>query len=222
MPFSSLIERLIPEGAVMAGSKPKTILADDSGGGSAPGFFDTSQGGNMLRALEEYQVRTQMQAEKEMKKVSNRADMYKTLRDSGYEPRSAYDAVLNNEFPKEPGGKSGKEDKDEAVVGKLKAQTEREEATTKKIEKQTSVITRSGSDLKKKIMDKVAAGDDLTPGEQKVYDEVIRKYGQKSTIPSKKKDEAAEYVPMIDPTGKKKLVPKQNVEKAKARGWKLR
>ncbi len=33
---------------------------------------------------------------------------------------------------------------------------------------------------------------------------------------------AGDYVPMINPAGQKKLVPKANVAKAKAKGWKLR
>ncbi len=63
MAFEGLINRLIPEGAVLAGSRPKTILADGSGGGSDPGYFDTSPLGNVLRKVEEMQVISSMKEE---------------------------------------------------------------------------------------------------------------------------------------------------------------
>src|SRR3990167_1391067 len=184
MAFSELINRLIPDGAVLAGNKPKTILADDSGGGSEPGYYDTSTFGNLLRKMEESQVKKQAKEAAAMKKNKDRSDMYKTLRDSGYDPQKAYEAVMKNQLPQEAGGITSDEKKSQAEVLKIEAQTAREKATTKKIERQTSILTQAPGVLRQKIIAKVANGEDLTTGEQKIYDEVIRKYGQKSDLDS--------------------------------------
>ncbi len=150
--------------------------------------------------------------------------MYKTLRDAGYEPKRAYDAVMSGQMPEEAGGDTPKEQETAAKIGVANATTEKIKAQTEKVK------TQPGPALRQRIIEKVAKGEDLTPGEQKVYDEVIRKYGQKSDLSTVLENKAVkidqskteDYVPMINPAGQKKLVPKANVEKAKSRGWKTR
>lgn len=224
MAFSELINRLVPEGSVMAGNRPKVILADDSGGGSEPGYFDISKWGNLLRGVERFQAGIKAKAEEETKKQKSRMDMYKTLRDAGYDPKRAYDAVLDSKFPVGPGGETTEEKETEAKIKESEAKIEYYKKRGEKLE------TKPEQKLRERIIEKVASGEELTPGEQKVYDEIYRKYGKKSDLEAvlgekiNKIDSGGkeEYVPMKDPLGNKKLVPKKNVEKAKARGWKLR
>lgn len=219
MAFESIISKLIPEGAVMAGQRPKTII--DNGD---PGYHDTSGLANMARALEELQIRMKMKQEEQMKKQQNRADMYKTLRAAGYAPNKAYEAVISDGFPNEAGGTSDKENESAAKVDQIKANTGLIEAKTKQIQ------TRSNVQVKQQILEKVAAGEELTPGQQKIYDDTIKHNGNESSLAAimeaKRKAAAAtekgDLVPMFDPVGKKKLVPKSNVEAAKKKGWKLR
>lgn len=97
-------------------------------------------------------------------------------------------------------------------------------------------MTDSQKTLTSNILAKIADDEPLTAGEQKVYDEVIRKYGNKSNLeealsgdgtdaaaaPIKMQEDTATYVPMTDPTGKPKKVHKDDVQKAMAAGWKKR
>lgn len=217
MAFSELINRLIPQGAVMAGATPQTILADGTSGGTEPGYYDTSPLGNLLRQVETMQAETRIKEEAKQKKQKHRVDMYKTLRDAGYDPKKAYDAVIAGDFPTEPGGITEAQEKTKAEAGLARKKTEIYPTNTKSL-------------LHAKIQEKVANGDELTSGEQRLYDEVIRKYGQKSDLgailDAKKKEaapaKAAGMVPMITPAGVKKLVPAANVARAKAAGWKER
>lgn len=220
MAFSELVNRLIPEGAVMAGATPKTILADGSGPGSEPGYYDTSPLGNLLRRVEQMQAESKIKQQEQQKKINNRIDTYKTLRDAGYDPKKAYEAVIANDFPSEPGGETSQEKKDQATIDYTKKKTDILPTSTK-------------SKLHSDIQQKVANGETLTPGEQRIYDEVIRKYGNKSDLSevvnsnkekagTAKKTTPGKMVPMINPAGQKKLVPAENVERAKAAGWKTR
>ena len=226
MAFSELINRLIPQGAVMAGQRPQTILADDTApaGGSAPGYYDTSRTGNLLRQIQVMQAQEKMKEEEQLKKNQNRLNYYKTLRAAGYDPKKAYEATINRDFPKEEGGVTPEETVKEAQAGYYKSRT---------------IGAKQKSVLHAEIQDKVARGVPLTAGEKRLYDEVIRKYGNKSSLSdvlaNKNAQPAAaaaagggdeikkeDYVPMVSPIGQKKLVPRANVEKAKAKGWKLR
>ena len=174
-------------------------------------------GGGIMDLMAGLMQRQKIQEEEKLKKQKNKADMYKTLRDAGYEPKKAFEAVQAGQFPEEFGGETSKEKVANANIDRLKAQTKK-------------LTTQPSAALRARITEKVANGEDLTPGEQKVYDEVIRKYGQKSDLSSVLERKAnkidqtqqTEYVPMFDSQGNKKKVPKANVEKAKSKGWKLR
>ena len=217
-------------GSVRIGATPKTILADGTGGGSEPGYYDTSKLGNLLRTIEEIQVKEQMKQEKALKQKQDQSDMYKTLRDSGYTPQKAYESVVAGNFPDMPGGQTAEEEKAAMSIKKTQAETNKIEAETDKVKKETTKLGVTSADLRSRIMNKVSSGETLTAGEQKVYDEVIRKYGQKADLESVLNNKVnntnnvnkADYVPMVNPAGQNKLVPKGNVEKAKAKGWKLR
>lgn len=228
MAFSSLIDRLIPEGATLPGSPRKTILADDGSVGGEPGYYDTSKIGSLLRELQRVQIESAEVEQKRQEREQKKMDMYKTLRSSGYDPKRAFEAVQKGQFPDQSGGDTAEEQKTQAEVDLKKAQEGKTKAETDKIIKDSTSGSKTAAVLRQEIIAKVAKGEELTPGEQKVYDEVIRKYGQKSDLSSilgdKKEASAAtpEMVPMKDPAGKNKLVPKANVEKAKAKGWKLR
>lgn len=219
MAFESLIDRLIPEGAVMAGSRPKVITEP----GGTPGYHQTDALSRLVRGLEKFQQQQKTQQEEQMKKQEKRMDMYKTLRDSGYDPSRAYKAVMANEFPDVPGGETAEEKKKELDIKQTEANIEQTKAETDKI--------KTGS-LQDRILAKVEAGDTLTSGEQKVYDEYIRKYGQKGSIEGimeqvpeeegapAKKDDKVGWVYMTTPEGKTKHVHPDDVKKGLKKGWK--
>ncbi len=220
MAFDSLINRLIPEGAVMAGQRPKVITSPEG----EPGYHQTDKLSTLLRGMEAFQAEAQVDEEARMKKAEKKFDMYKTLRSSGYDPARAFKAVGKMDLPDEPGGATDSERKADAEVKKTEAQTE-------KIKKETDMMSVNKADLTKRILNKIANDEALTPGEQKVYDEVIKKYGKKSSLEedlesggaaSKPATGDGEYVPMMDPKGKKKKVHPEDVEKALKKGWKKR
>ncbi len=220
MAFDSLINRLIPEGSVMAGQRPKVIVSPNG----EPGYHQTDKLSTLVRGIDAFQTEAKVKEEEQMKKAEKQFDMYKTLRSSGYDPARAFKAVNKLELPDEAGGATDSERKTDASVLKTEAEVE-------KIKKQTELMTTSKADLSKRILNKIANDETLTPGEQKVYDEVIRKYGKKSSLDEdlaaaedKKSggDKKTDYVPMIDPSGKKKKVHPDDVEKAIKKGWKKR
>lgn len=202
----------------MASASPTELLKlaqAQSGGG-----FETGQGGgggimDLIAGVMEEKKKSRE------KKLNDQMDMYQTLRDAGYDPKSAFEATEKGSFPTAPGG-----------------------ATVK--ERNADILDRNTTT--QKILKKVADGVDLLPGEQKVYDDYIKKRSTKSEddgledvlSPNKKpaakeqtpaelllstnhqKDDAGEYVPMTDPTGKNKKVHKDDVAKAIKAGWKKR
>ena len=198
---------------------------------AGPGrFTNQGGGGGIVDLLAGIMQKKKIDDEAKMKKQKASADMYKTLRDSGYEPKKAYEAVMAGTLPDAPGGVTTNEQKATATVSKLQAQTDREKATTENISKKTSMLGTSAANLRERITNKVANNETLTTGEQKVYDEVIKKYGAKSDIETVIKNKVnkidqtnkGDYVPMVNPAGQNKLVPKANVSKAQAKGWKTR
>lgn len=80
--------------------------------------------------------------QKKKKEQKDSFDMYKTLRESGYEPKAAFEAVTSGNFPSEPGGKTTDEVKDESVINKNNAQTDYYKARTEK-EKKQGVVGRN-------------------------------------------------------------------------------
>lgn len=66
--------------------------------------------------------------EKKQKKLKDRADTYKTLREAGYEPKAAYDALASGKLPTTPPGETTAEKKDKAGLAKTEADTEASKA----------------------------------------------------------------------------------------------
>ena len=157
-------EILAEQGYVPAGMPPKQIdpstgEAQNVGAGAINRIAFT------IRKLKQQQEEQQAAKQKQM---MNMFDMYKTLREAGYDSKSANEAVMKNQMPVDMPGLATKEEKE-------KAETVKTEAETKKIEKETQLMTPNKSQLENRILDKIDKGVDLTVGEQKVYDDVIRK-----------------------------------------------
>lgn len=238
MGWDSVAAQLLQQGYVPSGVTPNVVQQE--------GDDVTAR---IKQGLMAYQAEQKAKDEEKAAKLKKQGDMYKTLRDSGYDPKSAYKAVTTSTFG-EPGGlttaeqKTGAEVKGieastgikQAQVGNINAAAEVKKAQAAKILEETKQIPATKKNLVNRILGKMAEGGVLTTGEQKVYDEVIRKYGNKSSLeealgvqpaaaPEPKpaaKQTADEWVPMTDPSGKPKKVHKEDVSKALAQGWKKR
>ena len=105
-------------GAVPAGARPKTILAGDEN--QEPGYYQTDPLSNMVRALKARQLDIEEKAKKQMEKAQKKADMYKTLREAGYDPTSAYEATQKDQFPDMAGGNDvGNKTSREKILAKI-------------------------------------------------------------------------------------------------------
>lgn len=106
--------------------------------------------------------------EGKQKKMKSDTDMYQTLREAGYSPQKAFDAVQSGKFPQSPGGDTLKEQK----AGLYK---ERVQAQTEDIKSRTEARTKNRSALQGKIIEKIINGAELSPGEQKIYDDLLKR-----------------------------------------------
>jgi hypothetical protein len=112
-------DSLIDQGYTLPGTEPKTIV-----NGGEPQYYDTSATAQLMRGLSGYMKLKQAELERQQKEMQRKADMYKTLRDAGYEPERAYKSVISNKLI-EPGGESSLEEQKKKVeIEKTKAQTE--------------------------------------------------------------------------------------------------
>lgn len=179
---------LLDQGYVPPGVAPKTI--------TEPGATPMTGVGNdsisrfvqgVLQQSQEARARDERAAEKAKKQT----EMYNTLRDAGYEPKRAHEAVLKLEFPSEPGSEGLKQKQEEANLAKTEAEVGKVQADTEKAKADAS-LGPTKAQLQARIMTKIADGTALTPGEQKVYDEVIKKSG--SDLDELLKDETYDRV----------------------------
>lgn len=190
---------LLEQGYVPKGVEPKVSID-----GGTPGYQNTGVMATMARALQLFQQQHQQVLQEKQKKMKNKLDMFNTLRDSGYDPQAAFDAVEKMELPKGLPGKSLEQRKTEAditykeglsnnksaviarILNKIIAgedlSTGEEDIYKDVIAKQSDlseVLDQTGKNdvetLKNTIQQKIANGEKLTPGQQKLYDDVIKK-----------------------------------------------
>jgi hypothetical protein len=208
--------------------------------GGEAGFFQTDKLSTMLRGLEAFQRKEQEKEEKRQKEMTRQVDMYKTLREAGYDPDKAYEAVMKGvSLPKpEAEDRTIPKTQREKILDKIArgvSLTEGEQQvydeTIKHKEKETEDTslkeTINQSKLHARIEQKIADGITLTPGEQKIWEEVIKKSPGKNNnsaqeLEDELKSKQDEMVPVYDPLGRKMKVPKSRLTDALKAGWKKR
>jgi hypothetical protein len=219
-------------GAVPAGTRPKTISA-----GQEPSYDQTGSLTNLLGVLKTMQIEKDDRIKKKQEAVAKKADMYKTLREAGYDPKSAYEAVIKGNFPTEAGEETLKEQQGKVDIEKTVVQTdyykskiplgikEAEEkiklidAQIAKIDKETaSVDNPLEKEKKQKQIDKLNAQIELINsrvGQQdqgNILDEALGAGNIKQE----------EMIPVFDPQGKPFKIPKSRLAEALKAGWKKR
>lgn len=176
---------------------------------------------NVYGALEMRRKQEQQKAEAQAKQF----DMYKTLRESGYDPKAAHEATLKKVGLPEPSGtdKFGREEeKTQAELGLTKAKTKYYEQGGAKrtvIDKMTPAQLQ---DRLKFLTDpvNVQEGDEEeTTQEILSITKTLRGMttGKKEASGTESPSEG--FVIMKSPDGTKYKIPKANIEKAKQRGF---
>jgi len=94
-----------------------------------------------IKKLQKFQDQMREQEQKRLDDIKRKSDMYGTLRDSGYTPKQAFEAVEKQQFPEEQPGLSTKEKKTEAETDLYKAKAKYYRDDNKKV---------FGSDVSKK------------------------------------------------------------------------
>lgn len=205
---------LLEQGFVPAGTTPNVINAE----GNMIGKVSTDPLSRLMRTLEASSIKNQAKQEKLQADQAKKMDIYRTLREQGYDPKKAYEAAMNGTLPMEAPGETMKDQTDAAGLEKTKAETE-------KIKK--GINTKTKEDLENEILDKVSKGLALSPGEQKIYDDVIKRRKEEGSdsvdaiITGKNAAPAgtANMVPVYDPDGEPGFVPKEKLEAALAKGF---
>lgn len=160
------VDSLLAQGYTPVGTKPKRILPAAEGGDGEPGYYETDPASRLMRVLTTQIKQQQLAQQKKQKTLKDQTDMYQTLRDAGYDPKQAHEAVIKNSFPQEEGGQTEKEKTKEV---ERKATEQRTEYYKKKMLEGPQTTVRD------RILKKIADGEELTAGEQKVYDDTIKK-----------------------------------------------
>lgn len=224
-------DSLLQMGYVPAGMTPKAVVTP----GGEPGHYKTDMFSTIARALDQFNQKLQLDQQKKMEETKKTADMYNTLREAGYDSERAHRAVMKMEFPKETPGTPLAEQKTRADISKTEADVGESKAREGYYKAQTEqVVTGNKKTLRDRILKKIADGEPLTPGEQRIYDEVIKK---ESTLDlatilggGAEKDntpvddlttptQQPEYVPMLKPDGTAVKVHKDDVQKALLKGY---
>lgn len=108
----SVLDSLLEQGYTPKGGPRKTINMEGK-----PEYRDTSPMGTVARGLMLYMQSQQKEMERKQKEDKRKADMYQTLRDAGYDPKSAFDAVEQGGMPAGPGGETLKEKRETRLGG---------------------------------------------------------------------------------------------------------
>lgn len=124
----SWMDSLLQQGYVPQGAEPLTITEP---GGAPQQNIQTDRLSNLLRALKQDEQDKQMRFQEQQKKMQNQTDMYTKLREAGYDPKSAYEAIQKNEMPSAPGEGATKGALEQQ---KAQADIDYKKASTKKME----------------------------------------------------------------------------------------
>lgn len=229
-------------GAVPAGSAQKVVLP---GTDQEPGYNATDPFSSLVRTIKNNQAQIDADIKKRQEEEKHKADMYKTLREAGYDPKSAYEAVLKGKLtppgPEDTPLKQSLRDKildkiakgialdpgEQKVYDETIKHKQDEDLLGNALGDNPPAETESQKKMREKILDKIARNQPLTPGEQKIYDEVIKKRQAQNTAPVDELGDAVEggqeeMVPMIAPDGRKGKMPKSKVAAALKAGYKKR
>lgn len=91
----AIADTLLSMGYTPQGVSPKTSIQ-----GSEPGNYATDPFRNLVREVATFQARNQMEEQKRLEIMKNKASLYQTLRDAGYSPDAAMKAVESGKaFP---------------------------------------------------------------------------------------------------------------------------
>lgn len=117
--MASIYDELFRQGAVPAGTQPKSISSD----GTVTAFQPNKL--NRMAAVIGQVLQVEMAKEKQrQEKLAKQFDMYKVLRDAGYDSKSAHEAVQKNQLPDEAGGETLEQQKQRADIGLTQAKTD--------------------------------------------------------------------------------------------------
>jgi hypothetical protein len=212
-------EMLAEQGFVPKGVTPK-VYDPNTGGFNNQAEDPLSR---LMQTLQAASIQNQAKTEKLQKDNDKKLDIYKTLREQGYDPKKAYEAAMKNVLPIEAPGQTMKEQTEAAGLERTKAETD-------KIKK--GLVTKTKDEVENDIVGKVSRGEGLTAGEQKIYDDVIKKQKKSegdsvdqilnnkngSSAPPAREDLVAVY----NPSGQPGYVPKAKLNAALAQGYRKR
>ena len=99
---------------------PRRTIDTDTG---QMGFEDKSTLGTLTKSLQKFMLMQQKEQERLQKEAQRKFDMYKTLREAGYDSQSAFESAQKGTFPARHGGESMKMEQEKAALAKTKAET---------------------------------------------------------------------------------------------------
>ena len=171
-----------------AGYTPAGVPPQKTGGGRGLEVLNQALG-QMFQGMQQAQERKQ-------KKVKDQFDMYKTLRDAGYDSQSAHAAVLKNQFPALPGGMGVDEEKKRAELAKTQADVGLSNAKTDYYKqggpKRTVIDKMNPNQLQSRLKYLNDNGDPNDPNTKKEMDTLNKKLQKFSGIDTEEEPPAEE------------------------------
>lgn len=220
-------DELFRQGFVPKGAEPRRISPDGS-----VTAFQPSKANRVAAVLTQVLQQAQANEKQRQEKLAKQFDMYKVLRDAGYDTKSAAEAVRKNQFPDAPGGESLEEQEKRASIDEKKAHAEYYRAGGAK---RTVIDQMTPNQLQSRLK---ALNEILEPTEEdrqemQVISKKLRTLSMGSTaepvIEEEKEPVRKEKAPQKDgprilmekPDGSKVKVSVKDVNKARAKGYKV-
>ena len=133
-------DKLLEQGYVPAGTTGKVIPQ----GEQEAGYYKTDPVSRLLRSLQSAKIQREAKTKKALEDNKKKLDIYKTLREQGYDPAKAYKAAMESSLPLEAPGESLAEQND---VIKKQQQAQGEETVDDILSQKDKVVSTRETEM---------------------------------------------------------------------------
>jgi len=148
------VSTLLEQGFTLPGMPRKEINTDTGEVG-----YEQSGMGAIAKGLTSFLLAREKEQKKQQEEMKTQSDMYKSLREAGYDSQSAFDAVMKRKMPTQAGGEALKEQKEKQDISESKA---KEAYYTSRANKPDTEVKITLNEAVKKAQSGEITWDDVT------------------------------------------------------------
>lgn len=188
--------------------------------------------GRAAQVIQRILVQRQQVMKDRREKLEKQFDMYKVLRDAGYDPKSAHEAVQKNQMPAAPGGESLEEQEKKATIEEKQAKAD---YYRKGASKRTVIDQMTPNQLQSRLKfllenpseDEASDQQEISAITRKIREMTLGKTQAGQEAPAQrtekpvKSEKSGPRVLMEKPDGTKVRVAAADVNKALKKGYKV-